>query len=323
MKKTSIYIAAAVVLILIAIGLYWQEKIKPDSRMTSVKLAQNQNANLLRSTDQMWGDPAKTMFPAINSPAYVPVGPDTAYLKDEDDVYYLKADGKTYVYPAMILGFHHLVNDTMDGKPVLISTCLLSNTSIAYSRETGGKTLEFGVLGPLYYGNLVMYDEETDSYWIQLTGEVIKGENKDAQLDYLSALQESSWGDVKTLSDVQVLVAPREESFYRRWYEKMKGSQIGLNSLDSKIKVDERRDPFEKGIGIALQNGTHLYYPVEILNTNSAFQDSISGATVSVAKDPITNAWNVTINGKPARWNTVYWYSWAALYPDTQIRDVI
>ncbi len=51
-----------------------------------------------------------------------------------------------------------------------------------YDRTVEGKVLMFGVEGTLHQDNLVLYDDQTHSLWIQYTGEAGKGPLKGKQL---------------------------------------------------------------------------------------------------------------------------------------------
>lgn len=54
-----------------------------------------------------------------------------------------------------------------------------------YGRTVDGQVLSFGHEGVLYRNSFVMYDKSTDSKWLHVTGEALKGELKGKQLDFL------------------------------------------------------------------------------------------------------------------------------------------
>lgn len=47
---------------------------------------------------------------------------------------------------------------------------------MVHDRRIGDREVTLGVSGKLVDGNLVMYDRETDSLWLQRTGESLEGE---------------------------------------------------------------------------------------------------------------------------------------------------
>jgi hypothetical protein len=96
---------------------------------------------------------------------------------DEDDLVlgYVSQRGVAFAFPHKILNLHEIVNDVIDGVPVLASYCPLCASGVVYSRELEGGVLLFGNTSALYESDLVMYDHQTGSYWFQVIGEAIVG----------------------------------------------------------------------------------------------------------------------------------------------------
>src|SRR5262249_62372242 len=69
--------------------------------------------------------------------------------------------------------WHEIVNDTVGGVPVAVTYCPLCNSAIAYDRRGVGRVLSFGTSGRLFDSNLVMYDRQTQSLWVQFTGQAV------------------------------------------------------------------------------------------------------------------------------------------------------
>lgn len=311
-----------------------------------------------RSLKHLWGKPAKLMFPEINKPQYVNKKEAGSFLNNSDKVLLIKGKSRLYIYPLSILSFHHIVNDQIDNQPIAVTFCLLTDTSIVYSRKIKNKLLSFGVLGPLYYGNLVMYDKETDSYWIQLTGEGIKGRFKNKKLKMAMTIEETKWKNIKNLSHLKILKPQRPMEFYRNFYSKFKDSQIGLHALKKVKEPNKKLSPYTKGLGIVIQNQAK-FYPLSTikkqgliddilggwslvifhdnrLETNKIFRGYLEGEILSFKKtnrgliDKQTNSkWNFDglatagpLKGKrlnPPAYAQTYWFAWSAFYPETSI----
>lgn len=307
------------------------------------------------SLENMWGQPAKNMFAEINNPKYVNKEEAQKFIKNDSELYIFRNNNKLFVYPADIIGYHHIVNDTIDNQPVLLAVCLLSDSAIAFSRENK-KVLSFGVLGPLYNGNLVMYDKESDSYWLQLTGEAFKGSFKGERLKQIAVLEKTTWDKIKNNQSLNVLAPVRELDFYRKFYEKYKASKIGLNSVKNK-KIDERYEPFTKGLGITAVT-ISKFYPLDIIKKKKIISDSVGGWSVLITYDEqlgyyrifrrlldnkvynfslkngyledieTKSKWNLygeafegTMKGKILSvldYSEVYWYSWSSFLPQTK-----
>jgi len=68
-------------------------------------------------------DPAykrQTQFVPLYSPTFVKAG-DASYLRDDDLVLGLELNGEARAYPVMMMWYHHIANDMVQGSPVLIT----------------------------------------------------------------------------------------------------------------------------------------------------------------------------------------------------------
>ena len=94
-------------------------------------------------------------------PIYTPVYDDVSggdWMDDDDLVLAYKSGVPAFAYPIEMLNFHELVNDIIDGVPVLISYCLLCGSGVVYDLRLGDETLLFGNTSALYENDLVMFD---------------------------------------------------------------------------------------------------------------------------------------------------------------------
>ena len=111
-------------------------------------------------------------------PIYQPRYEDASagdWLKPGDLVIGYEGRDAAYAYPIKILNFNELVNDVIDGVPVLVSYCPLCASGVVYDRRLDDEVLLFGNTGALYQNDLVMFDHGTGSYWFQVGGEAIVG----------------------------------------------------------------------------------------------------------------------------------------------------
>ena len=113
-------------------------------------------------------------IPPIDTPIY---GDATTgdWLQPDDLVLGYIGGDQAYAYPFKILNFHEIVNDVIDGIPVLVSYCPLCGSAIVYDRRLDGNVLSFGNTSALYESDLVMVDRGTGSYWWQVAGTAIVG----------------------------------------------------------------------------------------------------------------------------------------------------
>lgn len=335
-------------------------KIQKENELLKKEMLPQKLSFVKRDPSHMWGEPAKLMFPDITNPKYVNAKDAKKFLNENDDVYFFKTGDTFYIYPASILGFHHIINDTINNKPVTATLCLLSDSALLYSRIVDGKTLSMGVLGPLYYGNLVMYDKETDSYWFQLTGYSFKGKLTGKRLNFITVLQKTTWMSFTENDKVKVLSPIKDISFYRNFYNKYNSSTIGINSLKGKRNLDTRLPALKKGLGINVDNYSR-FYPLELIKEKQLINDTVGSYNLLILFDKRYNSYKIYrsfLNNKiltfenkgdyfidkqtQSVWNfdsfsidgklkgkkldsliytQVYWFSWSAFYPQTQIAN--
>lgn len=139
------------------------------------------------------GDPPRLLprdgIQALHQPERAPPGELSQVMDPREEVLAVGIQGEAVAYPLRLLSSHEVVNDTVGGRPVLITWCPLCYTGMVFSRQTPAGTLSFGVSGRLLHNNLVLYDHQTDSLWSQLLGEAIEGSLAGTRLKLLSAPQ--------------------------------------------------------------------------------------------------------------------------------------
>ena len=67
-----------------------------------------------------------------------------------------------------------------------------------YARKVGDQVLDFDHRGWLYEESFMFYDYQTDSLWVQATGQAVDGKYKGTKLDRLPATQ-TTWSEWRRL----------------------------------------------------------------------------------------------------------------------------
>jgi hypothetical protein len=146
---------------------------------------------LVDTTQILSGGPPPDGIPAIDHPKFQRAN-QVNWIADQEPVLALSIGNDTRAYPVQVLIWHEIVNDTVGGVPVAVTYCPLCNTAIAYGRLNGSRVLSFGTSGELYDSDLVMYDRQTQSLWVQFLGEAVAGVLTGTELaDY--PVQTISW----------------------------------------------------------------------------------------------------------------------------------
>ena len=99
-------------------------------------------------------------------------------------------NGEAKAYPIQFLGFHHQVQDTIGGKPVIVTYCTVCRTGRVFEPLVNGKYEKFRLVGMDHF-NAMFEDKTTKSWWRQVTGEAITGKLKGQQLPEVFSTQTS------------------------------------------------------------------------------------------------------------------------------------
>ncbi len=161
------------------------------------------------------GGVPKDGIPSIDHPKFVSASGGNSFVSDSDVVFGLEYAGEARAYPALILVWHEVVNDVVNGQPVLITYCPLCYASIAYERTIDGEAVEFGVSGKLYNSDLVMYDRKTESYWSQILGKAIVGPLAGRELKRIP-IDFTTWGVWKNMHP-DTMILSRDTGFARSY----------------------------------------------------------------------------------------------------------
>lgn len=122
------------------------------------------------------GGPPRDGIPPIDEPRFVSPADASRWLDGQEPVLVVERGATARAYPHQILIWHEIVNDVLAGVPIAATYCPLCNSAVVFDRRVGGRTLRLGTTGNLRHSDLVMWDDATESWWQQLTGEAVVGE---------------------------------------------------------------------------------------------------------------------------------------------------
>lgn len=140
--------------------------------------------SLVDYNDLYQGCPRRDCIPSIEKPKFVAAS-EADFLVANELIMAVEFNGEKRAYPARIMDYHEIVNDTIGGQPVAVTWCPLCSSGVAFEPIIEGEVVEFGVSGVLHDSDLVMYDRKTESLWQQITGEAIMGPKKGDRLKML------------------------------------------------------------------------------------------------------------------------------------------
>lgn len=143
------------------------------------------------------GGPPRDGIPPIDDAKAIPIAAADEWLDEREPVLVAEVGDHARAYPVQILVWHEIVNDRLGGRAIAVTYCPLCNSSLVFNRDVRGVgLLRFGTTGNLRHSDLVMWDDRTESWWQQLTGEAVVGKLTGTRLEVLPS-QTLSWADYK------------------------------------------------------------------------------------------------------------------------------
>jgi len=128
-------------------------------------------------------------------------------------------NGEAKAYPIRFLGYHHHIQDTVGGKPIMVTYCTVCRTGRVFEPIVNGKKEKFRLVGMDHF-NAMLEDATTKSWWRQVTGEAIAGKLKGQQLPEVFSSQTSlaEWLQLNPSS----LIMQEDPSFIKSYDTTMK-----------------------------------------------------------------------------------------------------
>lgn len=237
-----------------------------------------------------YGGVGRDRIAAIDDPATETIESADTWLTEQEPVLLLQLDGVARAYPLSIMLWHEIVNDEVNGRPVVVTYCPLCNSGLAFARAANGQTFDFGTTGILHNANLVMYDRQTESWWQQLSGTAVVGEMTGVQLPLLST-NIVSWSMFKTqFPEGEVLSI--FTGFDRRYGENPYINYDSLVSQGTKFydgELDTRLHPKMRVIGLQLSDEI-IAYPFSVLEEVGVLNDTVAEQPLVVFWQPGTKS---------------------------------
>ncbi|MDP9230685.1 MAG: DUF3179 domain-containing protein [Bacteroidota bacterium] len=255
-------------------------------------------------------------------------------------------NGEAKAYPIQFLGFHHQVQDTIGGKPVIVTYCTVCRTGRVFEPVVNGNHEQFRLVGMDHF-NAMFEDVTTKSWWRQETGEAITGKLKGHQLPEMLSTQTSltEWLLLNPNSFI-MQADPAFENSYDSTFKfetgKSKSKLTGTDSLSWKdkswvigIKAGKERKAYDwnkllaeriihdkinnTSVLLVLTNDNKSFFAFERPGENSLF--ALNNDTL------ILNKHHYRIDGKgidtsfslkPLPAYQEFWHSWRTFNPDTK-----
>lgn len=186
-------------------------------------------------------------FPAILEPEFTTVEAADSIWKDEDRFILAYSGADVKAYSVKDLTRHEVVNDELNGEPIMAVYCILADLGAIYDRQYGDKELTFALSGYTYFDEevwegmdgFVLWDRETESLWWPLIDRAVSGDLNGVELleKDKANWKDTTWKDIKdNYPTAQVLISGQDFERPKSWKKFEDVSDIVTNFS---VKTDD------------------------------------------------------------------------------------
>ncbi|MEX2405680.1 MAG: DUF3179 domain-containing protein [Candidatus Paceibacterota bacterium] len=326
-KQYTTYVIGGIIVIIGAILLFTTGPVSSEDNSSRSPLfgggdilqTMNTTQHSIPLEEILGGGPAKDGIPSIDNPSFETPREATEWMDGDDIGLGLEYNGEERFYPYKILVWHEIVNDTVNGEPVLVTYCPLCATGVVFDSEVDGTAYEFGVSGKLWKSNLLMYnrtsDPEDESLWSQVLGEAVVGPLTGTELKIIPAntVKYEDW--LSNHPNTQIL--SRDTGASRPYGNDPYGNYYTSDSVSFGATFnDDRLHPKDFVLGIEIDDQFKAYHK-DALPIGTTV-DSFAGSSVSITKDSFGEV-RMTIGEEEIPFLQGFWFSWLSVHPETEL----
>ncbi|MGI8878491.1 MAG: DUF3179 domain-containing protein [Candidatus Limnocylindria bacterium] len=267
------------------------------------------------------GGPPPDGIPPVEKPTYVSIAEASKQWRDDAVVDTFTINGQARAYPRIITVWHEIVNENAGGKPIAITYCPLTGSTLVFSGQLAdGRATTFGTSGMLYNNNLVMFDRATKSLWPQLLGVAVRGERKGERLTEIGGAVTTTLGRWKAKFPDGVVLS-RDTGHARAYGTWPYGDYGTANGVIFPVRAtDDRFHQKKVMVGVRL-NGAALAIPKAEFTELREEKIDVGGRELVAQYDSELEAVRVLDRrtAEPVSAYDVMWFAWFAFNPKTEV----
>lgn len=223
----------------------------------------------------------------VDEPFFARVTSAPPYMRPREPVISIELAGVARAYPLAIMMWHEIVNDVIADIPVVVTFCPLCNSAIVFDRTVRGQVLRFGVSGMLRNSDLVMWDDATDSWWQQITGEAMVGAMTGTRLSRLPAAIVAWETFVENFPEGEVMLRPENRFGFKERYDDP--PYAGYDDVATPPflfdgPVDGRLPATARVLAV-IEGDTEVAYPYKLLAETGVVNDRVGRADIVIFFD--------------------------------------
>jgi hypothetical protein len=212
-------------------------------------------------------------------------------------------NGEAKAYPIEIIGYHHQVQDTIGGEPVIVTYCTVCRTGTVFSPFVNNKYQHFRLVGMDHF-NAMFEDENTKSWWRQVNGQAIAGPLTGENLKELPSFQIRLAAWIREYPKTLIL---QPDTIFKKEDDDLSGYDSGTikGGLEKRDSSSWKMKSWVVGI---VQNNFAKAYDWNDLQKLRIINDTMHGIPVVIVleKDSVTfHTFNAMANGQALQfgWN--------------------
>lgn len=275
------------------------------------------SGGLIPKNEILRGGPPRDGIPAIMNPKFESAD-GAGWLRDDDLVAGVSISGVERAYPLRILVWHEAVNDTVGGKPILVSYCPLCGSTVVFGRNINGKDYTFGISGLLHQSDVLFYDRETESLWSQLEMKAVTGEMAGTGFEIVPSTL-ATWKEWYNEHPGTSVLS--RDTGYKRDYNNMpySGYEKSSSVMFPVRHTSKRFHPKEKVLVVLVGDQSKAYPFSELKKSRTPFNDTLGGQDIVVKFSDGGYVAATDKEGKPVDSFVSYWFAWYTFKPDTLV----
>lgn len=260
----------------------------------------------------------------------------------------VEENGEAKAYPIQYIGYHHQVQDQLNGRPIIVTYCTVCRTGRVFEPVVNDQPDVFRLVGMDHF-NAMFEDGKTHSWWRQANGEAIAGPSKGQTLPEINSTQTSLGEWLKLHPNSQIM---QPDPAFQMKYDSMSKyeSGKGKSTLTKTDSLSWKEKSWVVGIQIGKESKAFDWNRLkkervinsEVGNTSVALvlasDDKSFFAFIRSSKQENFIVKNDTIIGRENRYNLLgknissessnnlkpvnayqeFWHSWQTFHPKTE-----
>ena len=188
-----------------------------------------------------------------------------------------------------------------------------------YARKIDGKVHTFGVSGLLYRSNVLMYDHQTESLWLQVKRKAVTGPKTGTKLFTFPSSRTTwkKWKKKHPETTVLSFNTGHSRNYSRDPYESYYRDRRGMFSSFFKPGPGEEEKELVAGVVVG---ETAKAWPVDAIRKAGTIKDELGGTKITISYDSSVDSVTFTDgSGNVIEPVVVYWFVWKGINPDSAL----